>query len=156
MIRECVRQRTAVPIKRGIVSQKKKKKKGENNNWTTNNDDVYSSPMSRHLVTWTNWHSGVSLWRNFRIHLKVNNNSSWLKSIQTRCKSWTWPLCFDKNTMLFHFFRSHFPHCLFMLELSTSSLYEISDNANSMTCFQTCPSLKSHDLLFWYSRRPAG
>lgn len=44
MIRECVRQRTAVPIKSGTVSQKKKK---ENiiKNWTTNNDDVYSSPM---------------------------------------------------------------------------------------------------------------
>lgn len=42
MIRECVRQRTAVPIKSGIVSQKKK---GEHKNWTTNNDDVYSSPM---------------------------------------------------------------------------------------------------------------
>lgn len=96
----------------------------------------------------------VSVWRNLRIHLKVNNNSSWLKSIQSTCNSWTWPLCFDKNIMLFHFFRSHFPNSLFMLELSTSSLCEISDNANSiMTCFQTCPSLQRHDLLFWYSRR---
>lgn len=56
MIRECVRQRTAVPIKSGIVSQKKngivsqKKKEGEHKNWTTNNDDVYSSPMHPGLL----------------------------------------------------------------------------------------------------------